>query len=73
MIARFFRSDAMIERLGEAEDKVVEAEWFQLTYGTLRSAPDGDDVAFYTERPDVWFTADGGVAYSDVVISASQD
>lgn len=68
MKARFFRSDAMVERLGEAEDVIVEAEWFQLTYGTLRSAPDGDDVAFFAERPDVWFTALGGIAFSDVVI-----
>lgn len=66
MKARFFRSDAMSERLGETPEVVVEAEWFQLTYDGLRAAPDGHNIAYYVGFEDEW--RHDGVAYSDVVL-----
>lgn len=67
MKARFFRSDAMAERLGETPEVVIEAEWFQLTYTELRAAPDGEQIAHYDEVSDVWWLR-GGEAFSDVVL-----
>ena len=65
MRARFFRSDAMSERLGEVDDLVIEAEWFQLTYNALRT-PDADPIADFDSFTDAWYA--NHVAYSDVVI-----
>ena len=66
MKARFFRSDAMSERLGETPEVIVEAEWFQLTYDGLRVAPDGNHIAHYFAFEDVW--RHNAVEYSDVVL-----
>jgi hypothetical protein len=66
MIARFIRSDAMAEQAGPAPDREIEAEWFQLTYNTLRVSPDGDDIADFDADADVWRTLDGR-CYSDIV------
>ena len=71
MKARFFRSDAMSERLGETPEVIVEAEWFQLTYEGLRTVPDGEHVARYNPFNDAWFR--DGVGYSDVVLFGEQN
>lgn len=68
MIARFFRSDAMIERLGPTGDVLLHAQEFQLTYNALRSSPDGERIATYDGFNDWWIF--DGTAYSDVVLSA---
>jgi hypothetical protein len=64
--ARFFRSDAMSGTYGEIEDHIVEAEWFQLTYHDLRTAPDGEFVANFDQYDEAWYIK--GVPFSDVVI-----
>ena len=69
MIARFFRSDAMSLRGGEVPERTIEAEWFQLTYDVLRTAPDGELVASFDSQLDVWVTLDEGTSYSDIVIA----
>lgn len=76
MIARFFRSDAMVERLGEREDVVLEHEGFQLTYNELRSLPNGDSLAYYESGVQEWVVigqlrsaADDNASFSDVVIA----
>lgn len=66
MFARFFRSDAMSETYGETEERLIEAEWFQLTYHELRTAPDGEFVANFDAVDDAWYIK--GVPFSDVVI-----
>lgn len=75
MIVRFFRSDAMSERLGEIEDHVVEFsnEFVQLTYNSLRDF-DGNPIAHFDHARDVWwvYTTKNGSeknAYSDIVIA----
>ena len=71
MKARFFRSDAMVERLGEHDEVIIEAEWFQITYDDLRVAPDGDEVARYDAVGDSWVLNRAPAApesFSDVVI-----
>jgi len=66
MKARFIRSEAMSERLGETPEIIIEAEWFQLTYDGLRAAPDGNHIAHYSAFEDVW--RHNAVEYSDVVL-----
>jgi hypothetical protein len=72
MIVRFFRSDAMSERLGEVDDHVIEfpREFVQLTYNGLRDF-DGETIAYFDHGIDAWFAGEPGreVAYSDVVIA----
>lgn len=71
MKARFIRSDAMAERLGETDEVVVEAEWFQITYDLIRVAPDGDSIARYDQVQDAWYLDNAPsrqIAFSDVVI-----
>jgi hypothetical protein len=66
MVARFFRSDAMSERLGETEDVLVESrEFFQLTYNHLRDM-EGEIIAEYDSDAEEWRR--NGVPFSDVVI-----
>lgn len=69
MQARFFRSDAMAERLGEVDDFVFDngTDSFQLTYNQLRDM-DGDFIATFDHIRDVWVCEKNGVEYSDVVI-----
>lgn len=76
VIARFLRSDAMAERLGEREDIVFSNdEGFQLTYHELRSLPDGESLAHFDSGFDAWVVgrpdlADvKDVSFSDVVIA----
>lgn len=67
MIARFERSDAL--RSQSSPDVVtLEAEWFQLTYGILRIAPEGAEIAHYDPVLSIWslLEAPGG-AFSDIV------
>jgi len=68
--ARLFRSDAMVERDGIEREIVLESEWFQLTYNTLRSAPDGDSLAHFDTTRDAWYLTDDedGHSFSDIVI-----
>lgn len=74
MIARFFRSDAMSERLGEIEDKVISfpGEFFQLTYNELRDF-DGNTIASFDHHADVWrinhLFDEEETAFSDVVLA----
>jgi hypothetical protein len=66
MLARFFRSDAMAEKLGEIDDHFVESpEFFQLTYDALRDM-EGATIAVYDAKSDSWVA--GGERFSDCVI-----
>lgn len=81
MIVRFFRSDAMSERLGEVDDYVIEYpnEFAQLTYNELRDF-DGMQIAHFDSHDDVWqakvYNADRTAfewrAYSDIVIAGDE-
>lgn len=70
MKARLFTSDAMVEKTGIEREIILEAEWFQLTYNLLRSAPDGEPLATYDPEADAWFlyNSNEGTAFSDIVI-----
>jgi len=81
MIARFFRSDAMSERLGEVEDVLVESkEFFQLTYHALRDM-EGEEVAWFDHMRDTWKLSGSYIGspnlsyieFSDVVIYNPQE
>ena len=67
MRARFSNSDAGITNGWPAENRVIEAEWFQLTYESLRIAPEGDFIATY-QADGAWMLHDTGSQYSDVTI-----
>lgn len=68
MIARFFRSDAMSEKLGELDELSIEsAEFFQLTYDDLRDM-EGETIARFDHEIDAWLCLKNGALYSDVVI-----
>jgi hypothetical protein len=71
MTARFIRSDAMGDTFGDAPDVIVQREWFQITYDSLRGAPDGDEIAGYDHDYDAWYI--NGVPYSDIVIGDEED
>lgn len=69
--ARLFTSDAMAERTGVDREIILEAEWFQLTYNVLRSAPDGETLAGYDAALDAWHligSNEDKTLFSDIVI-----
>lgn len=70
MLARFFRSDAMVELKGEIADVVFESQFFQLTYRHLRDM-DGEEIAFMN-RDEGWVISSTGQEFSDVVLHTGE-
>lgn len=73
MKARFFNSDAGIERGNPDRVIVIESTYFQLTYSLLRMGDDNgvDDDAAWATKDEEWVVADafGGGTFTDVVFS----
>lgn len=67
MKARFFASDALEEEIGPVEEQVIEAESFQLTYDLIRTVPDGETIAYYSQLGGVWMMKADHQMFSDVV------
>ena len=74
MVARFFRSDAMVERLGEAGDALVDegSDSYQITYNMLRDM-EGEVIGTFDDDRDTWLCHKNGVEYSDVVIYTADE